>query len=795
MERRAPGLVICEGDTVRLGSLWVDANAFEEASVRGDAVQMHELYGGPFLDLVLEGLPSTMEDWIAFQRERLRELWRRALYERASDSDPQEALVYLLELLTEDPLDEKACYAAMRTYLHLGEPKRALDLYRQHANLLERELGIPPSAEMRTLAERARGGHPRPARSRAMRFVGRIAELEAMGKALAEGRAVLVSGEPGIGKTSLLHTFARQQGLRLLLIQGRPGDAAVPYASLTRMLKQLLAQGAKPETWAQRELALLLPELGEPPRTQNANRLFSAVAHAFRAFPERNWLWGVDDLQFVDRASFLALAALADLLPHTRVLIAFRTGTLSGAKLAWVNRWLTAGATELALGPLGAVEVAAMLGVSQKRAAYLARYTGGNPFYLTLVSRSKGEGKFAADPHAVVRSRVDELGARARKLLELASVAGASFDLPIAAEVLGLPLVEVAESADALERAGLFRRGAPAHDLVTEAALQALSGAARARQHLALARAMERLGGYAPAEVAHHYREGGEPAAAARLLMKAAERAEKSLAYRDALEQYREAIELAPPEERLAYELRSLEPRYRMLLALQEWDELERLLQRAEHLAAMTEDEDLAVMGRLGRAGYHFARLEMAHALQLLDALLAEKISLRPEHRATALYLRAASLQMQREHADSLKAAMEAVRLHPDPGWEFRGWAHNTAAICLMVLGHLDAATKQNRLALQHFTTWGQLEGQANAFRVFAEISARRGANDRARKQFEQALRLARKSGSKRELAYVLASAVRFFQSTGDSMQAARLAREGFELGGPLKGFFEEHLS
>jgi len=50
--------------------------------------------------------------------------------------------------------------------------------------------------------------------------------------------------------------------------------------------------------------------------------------------------------------------------------------------------------------------------------------------------------------------------------------------------------------------------------------------------------------------------------------MEAAARSERAYAYPDALEQYAEALRLAPRELRLSYELASLDPRYRMLLAL-----------------------------------------------------------------------------------------------------------------------------------------------------------------------------------------------------------------------------------
>jgi len=160
--------------------------------------------------------------------------------------------------------------------------------------------------------------------------------------------------------------------------------------------------------------------------------------------------------------------------------------------------------------------------------------------------------------------------------------------------------------------------------------------------------------------------------------------------------------------------------------------------------------------------------------------LLEGEAGLRPEHEATARYIRAVALQAEKRYEEALVEALGAVERYPDPAWAYAGWAHNTAAICLLALGDLGSATVHNRIALDHFVEWGDLEGQANALRVFSQIAQAAGDHrvfsqiaqaagdhERAGIQIEEALALARRSGSVRELVHVLVVAVRYYRERG----------------------------
>ncbi|HST62396.1 MAG TPA: bacterial transcriptional activator domain-containing protein [Longimicrobium sp.] len=147
---------------------WLDIHAFEdtldEAAVRecGEARarllrQAVDLYRGDLLE-------GVYDDWIIFERERLRLRYLDALERLIAHHDGRgewtEAAAYAQRLLASDPLREHVHRAAIRCHLALGDRAAALRQFDTCARLLRQELDAEPAPETLALAAEARGETP-----------------------------------------------------------------------------------------------------------------------------------------------------------------------------------------------------------------------------------------------------------------------------------------------------------------------------------------------------------------------------------------------------------------------------------------------------------------------------------------------------------------------------------------------------------------------------------------------------------------------------------------------------------
>lgn len=100
-------------------------------------------------------LPDWYDDWVVGERERLRQLRLHAL-EKLSDRLVENGSFGLaadagLAALRDDPLRESANRALIRTFIAEGNRAEAVRHYRSYRGLLERELGLEPSDQMKEL--------------------------------------------------------------------------------------------------------------------------------------------------------------------------------------------------------------------------------------------------------------------------------------------------------------------------------------------------------------------------------------------------------------------------------------------------------------------------------------------------------------------------------------------------------------------------------------------------------------------------------------------------------------------
>ena len=435
-------------------------------------------------------------------------------------------------------------------------------------------------------------------------FVDRVHELAELtagidGALASEGRLLTVSGEPGVGKSRLARqaaAYAEKRGVRALWGRCWEHGGAPPYWPWVQALRRLIAD-ADPATlsgWLANdaaEIAQIAPELRErlgglpePPSAALAQpekarfRLFDSVASFVRRAAETEPLLIIlDDLHAADPTSIMMLVAVSRQIRTMRATIIGTYREIEVKLLPELAALITEAEREglvLPLRGLGEADIREFVertwGV---RAAsplvdLLRDTTEGNPFFLHEVLRQMAaDGQLAGGasngsvrlniPRGVsefIKRLTQPLPDEAREMLDVASVLGREFSLKALASVMAKPpevLIDPLDRAAALElitEAPGAGRYSFRHALIREALYDALPAARRRALHRAVAEAIRALNADAPpfAEIAYHYCQSASPAdaeTAADYSRQAARAAERQLAYEEAAQHLRNAID------------------------------------------------------------------------------------------------------------------------------------------------------------------------------------------------------------------------------------------------------------
>jgi DNA-binding SARP family transcriptional activator len=433
-------------------------------------------------------------------------------------------------------------------------------------------------------------------------LVGRDRELDELLAALdaacrSRGRLVLVSGEPGIGKTRLVEELAeRAAGRDVHVAWGRCHDGEVvpaywPWSQIIRSL----AEGHEPSTVRAAlgagvaEVAQMVPEIKEvvgaaaaslpllEPEAARARLYDAVVGFVLRLAHERPLLVIVDDLHSADLPSLQLVRLLAAQLAGARILLVCTYREREAADtvvpvLADLARVPNIG--RVTPGRLDDDDVARLVAAATGTApaaevveAILSR-TEGNPFFVWELVRLLGAerrlagaglagGEIPAGVRDVVRLRLARLPRDTVALLGVAAVIGREFDLdvliPAAAldDERALELVEAALLAGVVtEDPGAIGRYRFANGLVRETVYEELSSVRRPLLHRKVAEVLERLGTGDDARVfaiARHLAAAaplGEAERAFEWSLKAADRATARLAFEEAEDHLRRALML-----------------------------------------------------------------------------------------------------------------------------------------------------------------------------------------------------------------------------------------------------------
>jgi DNA-binding SARP family transcriptional activator/tetratricopeptide (TPR) repeat protein len=452
----------------------------------------------------------------------------------------------------------------------------------------------PPAPAPAAPAPELDGGYAYFATRSGAAFVGRRGELERLRDYLqraieGERQLVLLEGEPGIGKTRLAMQFMEAcEADGALTLYGRcDAETLVPYQPFVEALRGYLSRAPEQvANWSAHygaELGRVVPEVaaaGEMaggPEEEERYRLFDAVSEVLNDIARRQPVVLVlDDLHWADKPTLLMLRQMVRAAGESPLLIvATLRDTERPAPLVDMLVQLRREHffERIELSGLDEEDSSALIGefgpqgLPEHVNRTLWEETKGNPFFLEEMVRHLGstspapEGNGAPWPlelpegiREVIGRRLATLSERTSQVLTTAAVMGREFRVEVL-EAVG-PLDEdeldevVEESVNAhviAEVPGVYGRCSFTHALIRQTLYDGLTATRRARLHLRVGEALERLEAAEPplAELAHHF-SLAPPARGAPKAVEYAERAAKraaaALAYEEAARLYDVAL-------------------------------------------------------------------------------------------------------------------------------------------------------------------------------------------------------------------------------------------------------------
>ena len=435
----------------------------------------------------------------------------------------------LAQFLVEQPLDHRAAALQARALYLAGQQAEALAVLAEHRRATRDELGLDPPAELdeleRSLLRRelptASVSPPGPRPAAPSAFVALAAELAAADELLAAagggaGGLLLVSGEPGIGKTRLATEItARAAGFAVAWGRCYDDGRARALAPWREAVDDWLAAASADDAarlgpqWPRAVATLgIAPAAGEPSPDDLGLAAVAEVLHRMAAV--RPLLVVLDDLHWGDPASARLVELVSrDIAASPLVVLAlFRDGELAGAHpfRGVVGRVRRRDSTRaLGLRELDADAVTAYVetrtGAAPPRwlVARLMERTGGNPFYLreTVDLLTERDRLDPSDPwpvpegaFALTEQRLAGLAPPTADLLRTAALDGTVLDVPLLAAAHDTTPLEVLRLLDDAVPRRLLDADPEhpgrlwfAHDLVREAIVDSLTPATRADRH------------------------------------------------------------------------------------------------------------------------------------------------------------------------------------------------------------------------------------------------------------------------------------------------------------------------
>lgn len=390
------------------------------------------------------------------------------------------------------------------------------------------------------------------------------------------GQLVLISGQAGIGKTSLTQAALDAVPDGVIVLKGSSYDLGVtpPYGPWIELLRAYEPGGNLPRFPAIARSRDGLESMGSTQAILDDVMQFLTDVSASRSL-----VLVLEDAHWADHASVELLRYLARLILPLRVLIivTYREDELTvGDPLHLVLPLLVreTHATRIMLRPLGEEHVRKLVddrfllseGDAVRLTEWLVRLGGGNPFFIgELLQTLEYEGTVHPDGERwrlgdlesvqapalilqLIESRLDRVSAGTHELLQVASVIGLEVPIDLWAHVSQVTDDVLAEAITQAQAARLIdeARGRPSfvfrHALIREALYYSIVLPRRRTLHRQVAEALAQQSSPDADELAHHFHHARD-ARAAEWFVQAGVRAAHQFAWRTAADRFRLALD------------------------------------------------------------------------------------------------------------------------------------------------------------------------------------------------------------------------------------------------------------
>ncbi len=544
----------------------------------GDEIDFRtDLYslGVLLYELVTGSLPFEAEDFIAVITQHLH---APVVPPRAKREDlPSHINKLITQLLNKKPEERPQSAAAVREIL----------------NASQSSIRDSSAEEFMGIDRIVRG-----------RIIGREDEMKLVRNAWQatqanQGQVLLISGEPGIGKTRFTQEIITQVefsgGRSLFGASYRESNA--PYEPFAQIVRSLLRQSSDdvqniPEPiladliMIAPDLQAYFPDVKDNPKLEGAaeqQRIFENFYLFIELLAEITPILIVlDDVHWADSATLDLCRHLLRRTKTQQVLIVgtYREVELAGSVLFQnalndFNR--EANSTRIKLGLLTKEQTHRLLTtifdatISDDFLNGIYRETEGNPFFIEEVCKSlvdsgklyfengewhrpdMGELEIPQSVMVAIQSRVNKMSEDVKQILLLAAIIGREFDyevLAAASELNEDALIDIIEKA---ERAQLVeevpRKGLTifqfAHALIPATMVENVSSLRKRRMHRKVAEAMTEVKNADVSAMAYHFIEAGDLVNGLKYAREAGDRAANAIAYQEAITSYRFALECA----------------------------------------------------------------------------------------------------------------------------------------------------------------------------------------------------------------------------------------------------------